>query len=89
MMFICFKQHLSNIWSSIHEKIKEHWGRVLKKALLIKIGMYIYEIRFSDYINLLLVNPLSDSSTKWSNTLNNLSGTANELLEGVWPFCGV
>ena len=88
-MFICFKQHLTNIWSSIHEKIKEHWGRVFKKALLIKIGMYIYEIRFSDYINLVLVNPLSDNSSKWSNTLNNLSGKANELLVGVWPFCGV
>ena len=24
MMLICVKQHLSNIWSSIHEKIKQH-----------------------------------------------------------------
>ena len=36
MMVLCIKQHLSNIWSSIHEKIKQHWGCVEKKALLIK-----------------------------------------------------
>ena len=26
MMAICIKQHLSNIWSSIHEKFKQHYG---------------------------------------------------------------
>ena len=26
MMFICIKQHLGSIWSSIHEKVKQHWG---------------------------------------------------------------
>ena len=25
MIGICTKQHLSNIWSSINEKIKQHW----------------------------------------------------------------
>ena len=24
MMIICIKQHLSNIWSSIHEKVKQY-----------------------------------------------------------------
>ena len=23
---ICIKQHLSKIWSSNHEKVKQHWG---------------------------------------------------------------
>ena len=36
MMIICIKQHLSNIWSWIHEIVKKHWGWVEKKALLIK-----------------------------------------------------
>ena len=36
MMLICITQHLSNIWSSIYEKVKQHWGWVEKKALLIK-----------------------------------------------------
>ena len=31
MMVICIKQHLSNIWSSIYEKVKQHWGRVAYK----------------------------------------------------------
>ena len=34
MMVICTKQHLSNIWNSIHEKIKQLWGWVKKKMLL-------------------------------------------------------
>ena len=28
MKLIWIKQHLSNIWSSIHAKIKQHWGWV-------------------------------------------------------------
>ena len=36
MIVICIKQHLSKIWSSIHEKVKQHWGSVEKKALFIK-----------------------------------------------------
>ena len=30
MMLLCIKQHLSNIGSSIHEKVKQHWGWVDK-----------------------------------------------------------
>ena len=32
------KQHLINIWSSIHKKVWEHWGWVEKKVLLTKKG---------------------------------------------------
>ena len=32
MMVICIKQHLSNIWSSIYEKVKQHWGSVKKSV---------------------------------------------------------
>ena len=28
------KQHLNNIWSSIHEKFKQHWGWVEKRRCL-------------------------------------------------------
>ena len=31
MIVICIKQYLNNIWSSIHEKVKEKWGWVKKK----------------------------------------------------------
>ena len=31
MMALCIKQHLSNIWSSIHVKLKQHWNWVEKK----------------------------------------------------------
>ena len=36
MMNICIKQHLTNIWNSIQEKIKQHWGWVGKKGCLWK-----------------------------------------------------
>ena len=32
MMVICIKQHLSNIWSSFHKKVKKHCGWVEKSA---------------------------------------------------------
>ena len=40
-MLICIKQHVSNIWSSIHQKVKQHWGWVEKKALLTKNKLVI------------------------------------------------
>ena len=30
IMLICVKQHLNNIGSSIHEKVKQNWGLVEK-----------------------------------------------------------
>ena len=36
MMIICIKQHLSNIGSSVREKVKQHWGWVEKKCCLFK-----------------------------------------------------
>ena len=32
MMVICTKQHLSNIWSSSHEEVKQQWGWVKKSV---------------------------------------------------------
>ena len=32
MRLICIKQHLSNIWISIHEKVKQHWGWAEKRV---------------------------------------------------------
>ena len=26
MMLICIKQHPTNTWGSVYEKVKEHWG---------------------------------------------------------------
>ena len=34
LMIICIKKHLGNIWSSIHEKIKQHRDWVEKKACI-------------------------------------------------------
>ena len=55
MMLICTKQHVSNTWSSIHEKVKQHWGWVEKKASLIKKSVYLTSI----------VSFFIDQSEKW------------------------
>ena len=34
MILTCTKQHPTNTWGSIYEKIKEHWGWVEKKCYL-------------------------------------------------------
>ena len=36
MILICVEEHLRNIWSSIHEKVKQHWGWVGKMRCLEK-----------------------------------------------------
>ena len=40
MMVICIKQHLSNIWSWIYEKVQQHWGLVEKKRIAYKKDVY-------------------------------------------------
>ena len=34
MILICIKQHLSNIWCSIHDNVKQNWGWVGNKRCL-------------------------------------------------------
>ena len=41
MMLWCIKQHLSNIWSSIHENAKQHWGWVEKNVAYKKMCIYV------------------------------------------------
>ena len=41
MVLISIKQHLSNIRSSVYKKVKEHWGLVEKKTLLIRKSVYL------------------------------------------------
>ena len=37
IMVVTFvKEHLSNIWGSIHEKVKQHWGWFEKKSIVYK-----------------------------------------------------
>ena len=40
MMVICIKQHLSNTWSLIHEKVKQNWGW-FKKSVAYKKSVHI------------------------------------------------
>ena len=61
MMLICIKRHLRNIWSSIHEKVKQRWGWLEKKALVIKKSVY-----FVDTYNESVFNPFFVLSWIWS-----------------------
>ena len=40
MIVLRINQHLSNIWSSIHEKAKQHWGWVEKSVACKKSALY-------------------------------------------------
>ena len=44
MMVIRSKQYLSNIWSSIHDKVKQHWSWLEKKRVyhLVVMGFCLY-----------------------------------------------
>ena len=37
IMLVGMKQHLSNIWSSIHEKVKQDWDREKKSVAYKKV----------------------------------------------------
>ena len=39
MMVIFIKQHLSNIWSSIYEEVKQHWVRVAYKKKRVHVAI--------------------------------------------------
>ena len=57
MKLLCIKQHISNIWSSIHEKVKQHWGWVGKKlCLYYKRSAYlcIFMFNFVDIMSILV-----------------------------------
>ena len=45
MMLICIKQNLSNIWSSISEKVKKTWGWAEKNVTYKKICVYLLRER--------------------------------------------
>ena len=45
MMVICTKQHLSNIWNSIYEKIKQQWGWVKKKKCCLKNRSFVIHMK--------------------------------------------
>ena len=39
IMVISIKQHLSNIWSSVHEEVKQHYGWVKKKHVMAPVAI--------------------------------------------------
>ena len=41
MILVYIEQHLSDIWSSIHEKVKQPWSWIEKKVFLIKKSVYV------------------------------------------------
>ena len=54
MMLICIKQHLSNIWTLIHEKVKQRWSWIEKKSVLyikksVLVGTYFNESVFNPF----------------------------------------
>ena len=41
IMLLCIKQNLSNIWTSVHEKIKEPEPELKKKSIAYKKSVYL------------------------------------------------
>ena len=74
MMLVCIKQHLSNIWSSIHEKDKQHQGWVdLKKSVAYKKACKANETsKGVIYVNILIIQKicLERKTDKWLPNLN-------------------
>ena len=50
-MLLCIKQHLSNILSSTHGKVKQYWGWVAKSVVYKKSAYIMSAIDKSDCIS--------------------------------------
>ena len=70
MMLICIKQHLSNIWSSIHENVKQHGvkkdvaykkNRVHRKIWETRRNVARYFLGLNSNFNYLEINQLLDN----------------------------
>ena len=55
MMVVCNKQHLSNIWSWIHGKRKQHWGWAEKSVAYKKMFEFAMEQHFFIQLNHLFI----------------------------------
>ena len=55
IILVCIKQHLSNIWSSIHEKLKQHWGCLEKKKKSVYFVVSYNESLFPPFFVLLCI----------------------------------
>ena len=66
MIVTCINQHLSTIWSSIHQKVKQHWGWVQKNRWLSKKASNEFSaIGWSTSQLMLLVTYLRLASSIW------------------------
>ena len=43
IILVCIKQHLTNVWSLILEKVKQHWGCIEKKYSLQKKRVFYHD----------------------------------------------
>ena len=85
IVLICNQQHLSNIWSSIHEKLKQHWGWV-KKSIAYKKIVYFTKLPKSQ-TNLescgykkKKYNLFTAKCAKQKGTKQNSKETSNDLI---------
>ena len=79
MMIICSKQHLSNIWSSSHEKVKQQLGWVEKKMLLIKKSVYLFTFNYNS------INSVQRNDDLWrSVSKRQLRGTEKRHFFSVY-----
>ena len=73
MMVVCIKQHLCNMWSSIHEKVKQHWGCFEKRRSLQKnVHNKLREKRFLIFLTLMTDRQVISFTDRILNTWHRL-----------------
>ena len=78
---INIKQHLSNIWSSIYEKVKQHWGWI-KESDVYKKKACIYMVNFVPAMpeSRLEQTGLRLARTRWKTFWPHINATTNLCL---------
>ena len=76
-MLIYIKQHLSDIWSWIHKKVKQHWGWIEKKRCLYKkkkcVTFFHFHLSHWHYDSTMKY----DSRRTWANSIEDVISEFN------------
>ena len=75
-ILIWINQQLSNIWSSIHEKAKQHWGWIKKSIAYKKKGVTRFDYSYIDNLQI-AYNP----ETRFAR--NKFFRSLTKILEGI------
>ena len=83
-MFKCIKQHQSNIWSSVHEKVKQHWGWNIRGIILV-LGNPLDPLNPSGWLE--HINSKNNWIIKKATQSKQIHVKSPQKITKIWTIC--